>query len=70
MRRDHTKRLESDQVIYRALIATILPVILSTVIYNISTIIDQEFSGNYDPGKDIPRRSTVRSGEYLWSLKC
>lgn len=41
MRRDQTKRLESDRAIYRALILTILPIVLSTVVYNISTIIDQ-----------------------------
>ena len=61
MRRDHTKRLESDQVIYRALIATILPVILSTVIYNISTIIDQGIFGGIMTGQGYSEKeySTV-----------
>lgn len=41
MRRDHTGRKESEYIIYRKLILTILPVILSTVIYNISNVADQ-----------------------------
>ena len=41
MARDMTSYRESDKTIYRLLIATILPVVLSTVVYNISTIIDQ-----------------------------
>lgn len=41
MRRDQSSRPESSQMIYRQLILTILPVILSTVIYNISNIVDQ-----------------------------
>ena len=41
MRRDQSSRRESEQVIYRQLILTILPVILSTVIYNISNVADQ-----------------------------
>ena len=39
--KDTTTYRESSAEIYRILIATILPIILSTVIYNISTIIDQ-----------------------------
>lgn len=41
MRRDRTGKTESDQVIFRQIIMTILPVILSTVIYNISNVVDQ-----------------------------
>lgn len=41
MKKDHTLRLESDRRIYMALIFTILPVVLSTVTYNISTVLDQ-----------------------------
>lgn len=40
-RRDTTKRLESDKVIYRALLLTIIPVVLSTVVYNIGSVLDQ-----------------------------
>lgn len=40
-RRDRTRRLESWGSIYSALILTIVPVLLSTTIYNISSIIDQ-----------------------------
>lgn len=46
MRRDRTAKLESDRVIYRALIYTIVPVVLSTLIYNINTIIDQGIFGS------------------------
>ena len=41
MRRDTTRRLESDRAIYRAIILTIVPVVLSTLAYNIGTILDQ-----------------------------
>lgn len=41
MRRDQSSRRESERAIYRQLIMTILPVILSTVIYNISNVADQ-----------------------------
>lgn len=38
---DPMKRLESDRAIYAAIFMTILPVILSTVIYNITPTLDQ-----------------------------
>ena len=41
MRRDQSSKTESEAKIYRALIATIVPVIFSTVIYNISNVVDQ-----------------------------
>ena len=41
MKKDKTKRRESDRAIYRAITYTILPIVLSTLVYNISTIIDQ-----------------------------
>ena len=41
MRRDQSSKVESEAKIYHALIATILPVIFSTVIYNISNVVDQ-----------------------------
>lgn len=41
LRRDTASRRESDQAIYRAIILTIVPVVLSTLVYNIGTIIDQ-----------------------------
>lgn len=40
-RKDTTKRLESDTKIYRAIMLTIVPVVCSTVIYNITPILDQ-----------------------------
>lgn len=41
MRRDRNTRPESERLIYHQLVMTILPVILSTVIYNISNVADQ-----------------------------
>ena len=41
MRRDQNSKPEPDYLIYRELIRTILPVILSTVIYNITNVADQ-----------------------------
>lgn len=61
MQRDHTKKLESDRMIYMALISTILPVVLSTVIYNISTVIDQGIFGTIMTGQGYAEKeySTV-----------
>lgn len=61
MKRDHTPRLESEKRIYRALVATILPVVLSTVIYNISTVIDQGIFGTIMSGQGFVEKeySTV-----------
>ena len=39
--RVHTGKRESSRFIYRLLILTILPIILSTLIYNISNVLDQ-----------------------------
>ena len=41
LRHDQTKRTESDRAIYTAILATILPVVLSTLIYNITPTLDQ-----------------------------
>lgn len=41
MRRDKTRKRESNRKIYRAIIITMVPVILSSVLYNITTILDQ-----------------------------
>lgn len=41
MRRDQSSKPESEAKIYRLLVATVLPVLLSTVIYNISNVVDQ-----------------------------
>ncbi len=40
-RRDVSTRKESEWTIYRSLILTILPIVLSTVVYNITTVLDQ-----------------------------
>ena len=41
MRNDNTDHLESSNEIYRILIATVLPIVLSALIYNISNVVDQ-----------------------------
>ncbi len=41
VRQDHTQHRESRREIYSLLLQTITPIILSTLIYNISTILDQ-----------------------------
>lgn len=39
--RDMTKKLDSDRLIYRAIIVTIVPIVFSTLIYNLSPTLDQ-----------------------------
>jgi len=41
LRRDMSVRQEEDREIYKGLIFTLLPIVLSTVVYNIGNIIDQ-----------------------------
>lgn len=41
IRSDHTGRSESSSQIYHLLLITILPIVLSTLIYNISNVLDQ-----------------------------
>ncbi|MCD8021570.1 MAG: polysaccharide biosynthesis protein [Lachnospiraceae bacterium] len=40
LRKDHTEHRESSAAIYRELAATLLPVILSTVVYNLTNVVD------------------------------
>lgn len=46
MRRDRTRRLESRKTIYKVLLLTIAPVILSATVYNISNLINQTMFSN------------------------
>ena len=41
VRKDPTAKRESSHYVYRVLILTILPIILSTLVYNISNVLDQ-----------------------------
>ena len=41
VRGDHSDHKESERFLYRILLLTILPIILSTLIYNISNVLDQ-----------------------------
>ena len=41
IRRDATTKRESNREIYKILILTLIPVVLSTVVYNIGTVLDQ-----------------------------
>ena len=45
-KKDRTKNVESYSEIYKVLLLTIAPVILSTAIYNVSGILDQAIFGN------------------------
>lgn len=46
MRRDHTGELDSNRQIYKLLLVTIVPVILSTAVYNVSNVLDQGVFNN------------------------
>lgn len=46
IRRDRTRRVESQKTIYKVLFLTIAPVILSATVYNISNLIDQTMFSN------------------------
>lgn len=41
IRADRTKKLDSMSVVYRNIFVTIVPVILSTAVYNVSSVLDQ-----------------------------
>lgn len=41
MRRDHSGKTESSRAIYHTMMLTIVPIVLSTLIYNISNVADQ-----------------------------
>lgn len=58
LRRDVTTEQESDREIYKILIWTLVPIVLSTVIYNIGTVLDQ---GRFqrDSGRPGLYRETV-----------
>ena len=47
MRRDRARKLESYSEIARTIVMISLPVILSTTVYNISTVLDQTLFGYY-----------------------
>lgn len=51
VRKDTESRKESDKEIYRAILVTILPIVLSTLVYNISTILDQGVFNHILAGK-------------------
>ena len=61
---DHTGRVESTGEIYALLLLTILPVILSTAVYNISGIIDQGIFKHLMESKDV---GSMRIDE-LWGI--
>ena len=69
VRRDHKKNIESYGTIMKVLILTIIPVLLSTTLYNISSILDQGIFKNivvsqgYD-AKTISEWWGVYTGEY------
>ncbi len=46
MKRDQTGQLDTNRQIYKLLIVTIVPVILSTAVYNVSNVLDQGVFNN------------------------
>lgn len=46
MRKDHTGQLDTNGQIYKLLLVTIVPVILSTAVYNVSNVLDQGVFNN------------------------
>ncbi|MBQ1901318.1 MAG: polysaccharide biosynthesis protein [Lachnospiraceae bacterium] len=69
MRRDHTKSVLEYKALFRLLIFTIVPVLLSTTLYNISSIIDTGIFKNivhlqgYD-AKEVSEWWGVYTGQY------
>ena len=56
MRRDRTRRLESRGQVYKVLLFTIAPVILSATVYNISNIVDQTMFSNIMSAQGMAER--------------
>lgn len=66
---DGTKKQESISTILRLIVLTILPVILSTVVYNVSGIIDQSIYYHYMSSKGLDDIMTVKMGVYSGKYK-
>ncbi len=65
LRHDQTKRTESDRAIYTAILATILPVVLSTLIYNITPTLDQSIFNTILAGQGYTKEQyTIIYGIY------
>ncbi|MCR5145670.1 MAG: polysaccharide biosynthesis protein [Lachnospiraceae bacterium] len=68
--RDHSRKQESYKEIFRVLLLTIIPVLLSTVVYSVSALIDQGVFKNiahlqgYDP-KTISQWWGVYNGQFM-----
>ena len=66
MKKDKTRRRESDRAIYRAITYTILPIVLSTLVYNISTIIDQGVFNHIMAGMGFTQKQYAT----VWGIYC
>ncbi|MCC8105371.1 MAG: polysaccharide biosynthesis protein [Clostridiales bacterium] len=64
MRKDHTGVRESQADIYRELIVTIVPIILSTVVYNITNVIDLGVFSNVLQGQGYTEEQTMT----IWGI--
>ncbi|MCD7820495.1 MAG: polysaccharide biosynthesis protein, partial [Lachnospiraceae bacterium] len=64
MRKDHTGKKESSADIYNELIRTILPVILSTVVYNITNVLDLGVFSNVLQGQGYTEKQTTT----IWGI--
>ncbi len=67
-RRDKRRRTYSNRHIYRILFLTILPIILSQTVYQISGLIDYYLFGDVMAGRGIPAE-TIQSYTGLYSTK-
>lgn len=67
-RRDHTGRTVSSQYLFKVLLITILPIILSQTVYNISGLIDYKLFG-WLSGRDGVDSYTIKSMVGVYSSK-
>lgn len=64
IKKDQTKNLENYKTIFKILILTIIPVILSTAVYNICTIIDQRIFNEAMIFKGLEDLKTIHWGVF------
>lgn len=67
MKKDHSQRTESYASVYRILIITIVPVLLSTAVYNVSNVIDQGIFSNVMAAQQVADKTSlwgVYTGKY------
>ena len=66
---DYSKKEESYLTIIKVIILTVLPVILSTVLYNISNVLDQSIYNHYMMDLGLPDEKSYCWGVYSGKYK-